>query len=92
MQEKNLRPLELSPLRAEAIIKNHGGHIDKYNTIHYFGEDQEVLDAVMYLVNEWDYDVNPYKPFELTWTGLLKFALVLIAAVSFLVYLLTLWV
>lgn len=50
-------------LRARATIEAAGGRIDYNYTIVYGGDNKEVLEAIIYLVNRWDYEFRvDYRP------------------------------
>lgn len=42
---------------AEARITNAGGTVNK-GMIAYLGEDEEVIKAIQFLIDEWDYAVS----------------------------------
>jgi hypothetical protein len=50
-------------VRARALIEAAGGRIDYNYTIVYGGEDRAVLEAIIFLVRDWDYEFRPdYRP------------------------------
>lgn len=49
-------------IKAKAIVQASGGRIVDF-TIYYAGDDKAVLEAIIFLVNRWDYEYHiNYKP------------------------------
>lgn len=50
-------------IKAKATIQAAGGRIDYNYTIVYGGDDKDVLEAIIFLVNRWDYQFRTdYHP------------------------------
>lgn len=83
---------KLAVLKAKATIEAAGGRIENF-TIYYGGDDKATLEAIIFLVDRWDYDFKTvYSPsvFAIFWRAPLYELIFVCMAICSLFYLLCL--